>query len=271
MSSKAAQARSLGISRQALYYKPKQEAKDLQFRDDILHLLKIVPDHGHKRLVDAFKHHLHRRVGKNRIRRVMKKYHIELTTRQRRYVKNTDEYRLESIPNRIQHICPIQPDVIWAGDFTYLWFHGRYIYLATVIDLYTREIIGWQIGLHHTTRLIIDVLEEAVERRGTTPIYFHSDQGSEYASHESIEWLMHHRIIPSHSPKGKPWHNGTQESFYHSFKVEFVGIGGVRHARSLEELIERIGKYIHYYNTIRIHGKLHMPPRAFYERKKWKK
>ena len=68
--------------------------------------------------------------------------------------------------------------MVWAGDFTYLWYRGRYVYLATVLDLFTREIIGWQIRLHHTTRLVIDVLIEAKRKRETSPEMSHSDHGT---------------------------------------------------------------------------------------------
>lgn len=269
MPSKAAQARSLGISRQALYYKPRREGKDEALRDEILTILEQFPFYGHKKLHDHFKN-LGRRVNKKRLRRVMKRFGVAPRMRQRKFVKTTDEFTVSEVPNRIRNVCPTQPDVFWAGDFTYIWFRGRYIYLATVIDLFTREIIAWQIGLHHTTRLILDVLEEAYQKRGG-PKIFHSDQGSEYASQECISWLVRRDILPSHSPKGKPWHNGTQESFYNSFKFEFMDAGGVKHSRTIEELIERIGKYLHFYNTMRIHGALHMPPRAFHDRRKWKK
>lgn len=142
------------------------------------------------------------------------------------------------------------------------------MYLATVMDFATREVLAWQLGLHHTAQLVIDVLEEARRKRGRTPKFFHSDQGSEYTSHACLSWLVRHRIKPSNSPKGKPWHNGRQESFYSTFKLEF---GRPHIYQTIEALIEALGRYVHYYNTKRIHSALKMPPRVFYETKAWRK
>lgn len=252
--SKARLARSLGISRSSLYYTPKQPTKDRVLRDLIITTISEHPAYGYRRVALAL------RISKNRAHRVMAKFGIapRIKHRRRKYGRNTS---VCGIPNRTGGICPIAPNVIWVGDFTELFFHGRKIYLATVIDRYTREVIGWQIGLHHTTQLILDVLEEAVRKRGCTPAIFHSDQGSEYTAHACVQWIISHHILPSHSPKAKPWNNGHQESFYDKFKLEF---GKPSRHTTIETLIEAIGRYIHYYNTRRIHSAIKMPPRDFF-------
>ncbi len=254
--SKSALARSLGVSRGSLYYKPKQPFKDSLLRDLILNTLGRHPAYGHRRIAID----LH--IGKNRAHRVMVKFGIKprIIRKKGRYARNTS---ISGIPNRTKGVSPIAPNVIWAGDFTELSFHGKKIYLATVIDRYTREVIAWQIGLHHTTALVIDVLEEALRKRGTHPYVFHTDQGSEYTANACIEWLVKHKILPSHSSKAKPWNNGHQESFYGKFKLEF---GKPSRYKTTNLLIEAIGKHIHYYNTQRIHSALKMPPRTFFEK-----
>lgn len=212
------------------------------------------PAYGYRRIA------LHLKINKKRAQRVMALYGLRPAYTQKRpkYGRKTS---VSGVPNRTQGISPIQPNVIWAGDFTELSYGGRKLFLATVIDRYTREVIAWQLGLHHTTRLILDVLEEAQRKRGATPHIFHSDQGSEYTAHACIEWLTRHHILPSHSPKAKPWKNGHQESFYNRFKLEF---GKPSRHKTIELLIEAIGRYIHYYNTRRIHSALKMPPRAYF-------
>lgn len=251
--SKAALARSLGISRSSLYYIAKQGVKDQQLRDRIIEVLGEHPAYGHRRIA------LELNMGIYRVLRIMRKYGLKPHI-MRRVSKYGRKRSLSGIPNRTQGISPIAPDCIWVGDYTELRFHTRRIYLATVIDRYTREVIAWQIGFYHTSQLVIDVLEEALRKR-SCPSIFHSDQGSEYTSHACIEWLVSHNILPSHSPKAKPWKNGHQESFYGRFKLEF-GIPS-RH-KTIELLTEAIGRYIHYYNTRRIHSSLKMPPQAFY-------
>ena len=257
--SKTALARTPGVSRQSLYYKPVRPQKDAQLKEDILSVLAQHPAYGYRRICIALA------INNKRVRRGMHTYNIRPTIMRgrKKWVKNTTEIVMETIPNRIKDICPIQPDVVWVGDFTHLTFHAREIYLATVMDAYTREIIGWQIGLHHTTRLTLDVLEEAKRKRKNTPAFFHSDQGSEYTASESIRWLIKNEIAPSMSPKGKPWNNGKQESFYLTFKIE---CGVPQKLPTIEALIEVIGKFINYYNTRRIHSKLKMPPKIFCEK-----
>lgn len=261
--SKTALAKTLGVSRQSLYYQPIRPRQDEQLRDTVLDTLSENPGYGHRRIGISLS------MNKKRILRVMHKYNIrpKILRGAKKWVKNKAEIVMETIPNRIKDICPIQPYVVWVGDFTHLTFHAREIYLATVMDAYTREIIGWQIGLHHTTRLTLDVLEEAKRKRKNCPMYFHSDQGSEYTANESIRWLVKNHITPSMSPKGKPWNNGKQESFYLTFKIE---CGVPQKLPTIEALIEVIGKYINYYNTKRIHSVLKMAPRKFYEKMKRK-
>lgn len=263
MSSKSRLARHLGISRQSLYYKPRRPGKDAELRERILHVLDNHPAYGHRKIA------LHLKINRKPILRIMRKYGIRPKVVRRRFiVAKSNEYAMERVPNRIHDLKPSRPDMVWAGDFTYLWFHGRYVYLATVIDACTREILAWQIALHHTSGLVVDVLKEAFEQRGKAPKIFHSDQGSEYASQACVQWLVKHDIKPSWSPKGKPWTNGRQESFFSSFKLEF---GKAQRFQAIEDLIEGIGKYLHYYNTERILGPLKMPPRTFYETKAWRK
>ncbi len=256
--SKRALARSLGISRSNLYYVPKRPAKDEALRKQLMEIWREHPAYGHRRMA------MHLKINKKRILRVMRKFKLyPVLVRKKRSYRQRQTSTV--IPNRIKEYRAVSPDTVWVGDFTYLWYCGRYIYLATVLDTFTREVIGWQIGLHHTTQLVVDVLLEARRKRETTPRIFHSDQGSEYASAQCIEWLVANNILPSHSPKGKPWINGRQESFFSSFKLEF---GKASRFRTFDKLIEGIGQHIFYYNTKRIHSALKMPPQQF--RLEWK-
>lgn len=249
-------AKSLGVSRSSLYYKPKQPLKDIALRDAIVDTLTEHPAYGYRRIAIALG------ISKNRAQRVMQKFGLEPKIKHRR--PKYSKYQGNSgIPNRTAGLKAAAANIIWAGDFTELSFHGTKVYLATVIDRFTREIIAWQIGQHHTSQLIIDVLEEAVRKRGTTPYLFHSDQGSEYTAQKSLQWIIDHKMLPSHSPKSSPWKNGHQESFYDKFKLEF---GRPSRHQTMAGLIEAIGRYIHYYNTRRIHSALKMPPRSFFEK-----
>lgn len=253
---KTALAKKLGISRSSLYYKPKKPPIDEEDKKKIMAVMEEHPAYGARRVGWA--------LGMNRkkTQRIMRANGLKPRIRRGfRLVKLDDLGRPETQTiNILKAICPIQPNVVWAGDFTYFWFQDRFWYLATVIDVYTREIVGWHIANHHTTSLIIEAFQDAVRRTGTSPKYFHSDQGSEYVSGAYESLLQSYGTQPSHSRKSSPWQNGYQESFYGNFKLE---LGDVRRFKSVGELIETIHCQIRYYNHDRIHTALKMPPIKF--------
>lgn len=254
--SKRAVAKQFGIARSTLYLQSKQAATDKVLLDQVLTVMKDNPHYGHRRIAWAMQR------NEKLTRRIMKKYGLKPRRRRKRFRKPKDEGKpCSGIPNRIKGICPIRPSVIWVGDFTDLDFYGTRIYLATVLDRFTREVIGWVIGTHHSAQLVIDALEDALRNRAP-PQIFHSDQGSEYDSAAFRAWLLAHHILPSQSKKASPWENGHQESWYGRFKEE---LGNIHRFQSLDELIEAIHQQIHYYNTKRIHTALKMTPRQRYE------
>lgn len=255
---KVALAKKLGISRSSLYYKPKKSPADEEDKAKIIAVMEEHPAYGHRRIAIE--------LGMNRKKtiRLMKKFHLKPKLRRGfRPVKLDDLGRPETTNiNIMKSICPLHSNIIWAGDFTYLWFHERFWYVATVIDVHTREILGWHLGNHHTTALIIEAFKDALRRTEASTKYFHSDQGSEYVSGAYESLLESHGIIPSHSRKSSPWQNGFQESFYNNFKLE---LGDVRRFAHAGELVEAVAIQIAYYNHRRIHSALKMPPSRFRE------
>jgi transposase InsO family protein len=260
---KTALAKELGISRSALYYKPKRPASDEELKNKIIAVMAEHPAYGHRRVAMALG------MNKKPIIRVMKNNCLKpKVCRGWRPTKPEDVGRPETrVANALSFLCPIRSDVVWAGDFTYLWFIDRFWYVATVIDIYNREIVGWHIANHHTTALIMDAFSDAVRRTGTAPKYFHSDQGSEYVAGAYESLLSWCGTTPSHSRKSSPWQNGHQESLYSQFKLE---LGNVNRFSRAGELIEAIHQQIAYYNNRRIHSALKMPPTIFREKQSQK-
>ena len=249
-------AKKMGVSRGMLYYKHKIPAGDKVLKEQIEKVLKDNPGYGHKRIALALK------LNKKRILRVMKKFHLMPTKRRsKRFVKPDDLNKPEAkYINEIEKFCPIKPNIVWAGDFTHIRFQNTWVYLATVMDIYTREIIGWYLSTNHTRDLVIEAFLDAVDKRGAVPVYFHSDQGSEYESDEYLKLIENNGICVSMSRKAHPWENGYQESFYSGFKLD---LGETNHYRDLGELFEIIAKTLHYYNNSRIHIKLKTAPVKF--------
>ena len=255
--------KELGISRASLYYKPKQPATDEELKNKIMAVMAEHQAYGHRRVAWALG------VNKKAIIRVMNDNGLKPKIRRGwRPTKPEDLKQPETrVENVLKVLCPTRPHIVWAGDFTYIWFLDRFWYAATVIDIYTREIVGWHIANHHTTALIMDAFNDATRRTKTSPRYFHSDQGSEYVSGAYESLLSEYGTIPSHSRKSSPWQNGYQESFYSQFKLE---LGNPNRFNHVGELIEAIHQQIFYYNNRRIHSAHKMPPIVFKEKQQLK-
>jgi putative transposase len=218
-------------------------------------VLSTNPSYGHRRIAMALK------VGRKRVRRVMRLYSIKPYKRKARWRKRRDERRPEAeYQNLIKGICPLRPGVVFVGDFTYLRWKGRFVYLATFMDLFTREIVGWNVSTKHTKEFVLEAFWDAV-MGSRLPRIVHTDQGTEYCSKEYTEFMERLNIQISMSKKSSPWENGYQESFYNNFKTD-LGLEFERF-NTPGELIEGIHQTINYYNNQRIHTTLKMPPTAF--------
>jgi putative transposase len=249
-------AKKLGVSRGMLYYRHKKPAADEVLKTDIEQVLTNHPGYGHKRIA------IELNLNRKRVLRVMKKFHLmPKRRRSRKFVKPDDLNKPEAeYRNLIEAFCPIRLNIVWVGDFTHIRFQNTWVYLATVMDIYTREIIGWHLSTNHQKDLIIEAFLDALDKRGAIPVYFHSDQGSEYESDEYLKLIENNGIKVSMSRKAHPWENGYQESFYSGFKLD---LGETNHYQDLGELFEAIAQSLHYYNNSRIHTKLKTAPVKF--------
>jgi len=167
-----------------------------------------------------------------------------------------------NIPNLVQGIVIDAPNQVWFSDFTYLPYYGRFVYLATLEDVFTRQVVGWEVSIRHNVDLVAQALLNALNNH-PAPAITHSDQGSEYRSKLYLNLLKSFNIKPSMSQKASPWQNGYKESFYSGFKLE---LGHPECYLTLGELIEAIAQQIHYYNNLRIHTALKCPPAVFAQR-----
>jgi transposase InsO family protein len=257
-STKTEIAKSLGISRQSLYYKPKKPDCDLETKKLILKVMAKHKSYGHKRIA------IELAMNKKKILRVMKKFNLKpYRRRTKRFIKPDDINKpATSYYNLIKYFIVDRPNLVWAADFTYIPFQGKFLYLATIMDLFTREIIGFAVSQTHDRFMCLDALKMAFMKTKSRSIYHHSDQGSEYDSDDYTSELNENKIIISMSAKGHPWENGFQESFYSQFKVD---LGQPDQFETLGELIEAIYLQINYYNTSRIHTSLKTNPAKFRE------
>jgi len=238
-------ARKLGIARSSLYYRHKRPAIDEEVKKQIEAVLADNPAYGHKRIALALK------LNKKRILRVMKKFGLKPYKRRvKKPGKKGDQGKpATKYQNLIKSLKPSRRNEIWVSDFTYLKFGEKFIYLATIMDLVTREIVGFNVSRFHNSELVLGALEDAV-RKNNPPDCLHSDQGTEYDSQKYTNLAESLGIKISMSAKSSPWENTYQESFYSQFKVD---LGRTDRFNEIGELIEAISQALLYYNTKRIH------------------
>ncbi|MDQ3098815.1 MAG: IS3 family transposase [bacterium] len=189
----------------------------------------------------------------------MKKYHIKPPRRKsKRFCTKSTSYHRYT--NLIKDWCPVRPSDLWCSDVSFIPFQGKWWYLATIVDIVTRQIIACQVGKHHDSKLILTTIEQAISKTKTIPVIFHTDQGTEFMAHLCTNFLENLGTTISTSDKASPWQNGYQESFFGRFKDEF---GDFSRFETIGELSEEIYSQIHYYNTQRIHRSLKMSPLAY--------
>lgn len=244
----------IGYSRTHHYYQHKQPQKDWYTKQLIESALRDHPSYGHKRLA------IHLKINKKRVLRVMKLFGIKpyRRTTPKVYKKPKDSV----FPNYLMTEEPRGHGDIYASDFTYLKYRGKWVYVATVLDVYTREIIGVSILNTHATQLVMNALSSAILHRAP-PRIIHSDQGSEYASKDYAALIQRLGVQQSMSAPGCPWENGYQESFYKGFKLD---LGDPNRFETLGELVAAVYQTINYYNQSRIHSAHGISPRQFAEK-----
>lgn len=193
-------------------------------------------------------------VSRSRITRLMKEASLECKTK-RKFKATTDSNHNQPIaPNLLaREFNVLLPNQYWVGDITYIPTEEGWLYLATVIDLYSRKVVGWSMSNNMKAELVNNALLMALwQRKPPEGLVWHTDRGSQYASAGHREILKQHNIIQSMSRKGDCWDNAVAESFFHTLKTELTH----QHKfKTREEAKHVIFEYIEvFYNRIRIHS-----------------
>ena len=184
----------------------------------------------------------------------------------KKFVNTTDSNHelpvAENILNR--QFNPAKPNQAWTSDITYIRTRSGWLYLAVVMDLYSRKIIGWAMNSTMHTELVSRALLMAIGQRQPAPgLILHSDRGSQYASHEYQRLLKQHGIICSMSRKGNCWDNAVMERFFLNLKMERVW---QRDYANQLEAVKDVTEYIMgFYNCVRLHSTLGNLPPMIYE------
>jgi transposase InsO family protein len=204
-------------------------------------------------------------VGEHRVARLMRRAGIRAKTVKKWCATTQSTHRLPVAENTLNRQFTVaHPNRVWAGDVTYVWTTEGWLYLAVVLDLYSRRVVGWAMG----TRLTVELAEHAlimalVNRHPRAGLLHHSDRGSQYAATSYQQVLTTHGMIPSMSRTGNCWDNACVESFFGTLKRELVYH---RHYATREEATQDIFEYIEvFYNQRRRHSTLDYDSPVEYE------
>ncbi len=205
-------------------------------------------------------------VSKARVERLMRAHGLRARHRRRYKATTHSTHTLPVADNRLaRDFTPPAPNRVWTADITYLWTEEGWLYLAIVLDLFNREVVGWALQARMTADLVADALAMATGRRKPAPgLLHHSDRGSQYASRPFQDRLASYGMVCSMSRKGNCWDNAPTESFFNSLKNERVH--GTRYA-TRQAAEADVFDYIEvFYNWTRRHSTLgYQSPRQFLE------
>ena len=237
---------------------------DVELRDKIQNVALDWPSYGYRRIAAELQR-MGFQVNRKLVLRLMREDNLLCLRRRRFKIATTDSnHGLPIYPNAAKSMTLTACDRLWVSDITYIRLSHEFVYLAVVLDAYSRKVVGWALSRRIDAALAVDALEMALETRKPPPntLVHHSDRGSQYASAEYIKTLTDHEIAISMSRRGTPQDNAFAESFMKTLKYEEVYM---TEYANLAEARDQIGHFLEdVYNKKRLHSALgYLPPAEF--------
>jgi len=255
----------MDISRSTYCYRPKDNLAKKKCDADIADLIEKIcyehPYYGYRRVTAA----LRRKkmvVNHKKVLKMMRKMGVQCRKKHRFAVTTNSKHSLKVYPNLAKVLVLERTNKLWCADITYIRILTGFVYLAAIIDAFSRYIVGYAIGRSLAAKLPLEALKMAIRSRNTDDLIHHSDKGIQYCSYKYVGLLESHHIKISMSAKASPYENATIESFFRTLKVEEVYLWEYE---TYQDVIERIPYFIEdVYNSKRLHSSLgYMPPEEF--------
>jgi len=245
------------VSRASFYRDWEQKAPseaEVALRDAVQRIALAHRDHGYRRITPLVQR-AGFVVGEEKVRRILKTDNL-LAVRRRKFVVTTDSnHRFRVHPNLAESMELTAVNQLWVADITYIRLQREFVFLAIVLDAFSRKAIGWELGRSLETKLPLAALEAAIaSRHPQTGLVHHSDRGTQYASNEYVQRLEACGAHLSMSRPARPWENGKCESFIKTLKREEID---ARRYASFAELRQHVEEFIEQiYNKVRLHSAL---------------
>ncbi|RKU39203.1 IS3 family transposase [Candidatus Poribacteria bacterium] len=248
----------LGFNKSTYYYQPRIDSSEDVLRAEIQRLAAAYPTYGYRRITKVLVAEGHT-VGYKRVARLMKKENLSISVKRACQTTHSTDGS-QPWQNRLKTLEICRCDQVWVGDITYVRLNQRFVYVALLMDVFTRMIRAWNLSQHLTQSLTLEPLEQALDDR--VPEMHHSDQGVQYLSNDYISTLKHHGIEISVAHRGRPWENGYAERLIRTLKEEEVHLNAYE---DIHEARERIGHFItQVYHQKRPHSALgYLTPMEF--------
>ena len=235
--------------------------EDTGLRDQIQRIAVQRPSYGYRRIT----HEINRsgaQVNHKRVLRIMREDNL-LCLRRKGFLVTTDsDHRLPIYPNLTKEMVVDRANQLWVADITYVQLRREFVYLAVVLDVFSRRVIGWELGRRLEASLACSALERALSSRKVQPgLVHHSDRGVQYASNAYVRRLQEGGIHISMSRRGNPYDNAYAESFIKTLKYEAVYLNDYQ---DLSDARRRVRQFLEDYNQHRLHSALgYRPPEEF--------
>jgi transposase InsO family protein len=237
---------------------------EMDIRNEMQKIAIEFPRYGYRRMTIEL-HNRGYHINHKRVLRLMQEDNLLCVKKHFKPLTTDSNHNHKVYPNLIRNLKITQPNQVWASDITYIQLTDEFVYLAVMLDLFTRRCIGWKLGRNIDTQLTLTALDQAIEHRWTHDIQgviHHSDQGVQYASNLYVDRLKEHDFQISMSRKGNPYDNAFVESFIKTLKYEEVYLNEYE---TFSDALENIGRFIDdVYNKKRLHSSLgYKSPEAF--------